>query len=261
MSTPRFSGRSTDAPEAAYATLVDAGLLVTDGRSLRFRHEIARLSVADAVPEPRRTTLHGRLLAALLERGDGDDSRLAFHAAGAGDTAAVVQHSWAAARRAAALASHREAVEHLHRTLAAATHLGLDPRTRAEVLDDLSTELGLVDRWEEAEHWRAEAIGLWQGLGDPLHEGNSLRMHARALSRLARGAEARQALDRALAVLEPLGPTPALARTVEYLAAVLWHDGRERGGHRDVRPRRGPRASSSTCPTCSATCSTPGPAR
>ena len=50
-------------------------------------------------------------------------------------------------------------------------------------------------------------------------------MHARALSRLARGAEARQALDRALAVLEPLGPTPALARTVEYLAAVQWHDG------------------------------------
>ena len=55
---PALLGAVADAPEAAYATLVDAGLLVTDGRSLRFRHEIARLSVADAVPEPRRTTLH-----------------------------------------------------------------------------------------------------------------------------------------------------------------------------------------------------------
>ena len=222
---PALLGAVADAPETAYANLVDAGLLVTNGRSLKFRHEIARLSVADAVPEPRRSTLHRHLLAALLECDVGNDSRLAFHAAGAGDTAAVVKHSRAAARRAAALGSHVEAVEHLHRALAAGTRLGLDPRNRAEVLDDLSTELGLVDRWEEAEHWRAEAIGLWQGLGDPLREGDALRMHARALSRLARGAQARRALDRAFAVLEPLGPTPALARTVEYLAAVLWHEG------------------------------------
>ena len=218
-------GAVTDAPEAAFTTLVDAGLLVTDGRSLRFRHEIARLSVADAVPEPRRTTLHRHLLDALREHDSGDDSRLAFHAAGAGDTAAVVKHSRAAARRASTLASHAEAVKHLHRALAAGTRLGLDPRTRAEVLDALSTELGQVDRWEEAEHWRAEAVVLWQGLDDPLEEGDSLRMHARALSRLARAAEARQAVDQALAVLQALGPTPALARTVEYLAAVHWHDG------------------------------------
>ena len=211
--------------ETAYDTLVRAGLLVTDGRSLRFRHEIARLSVADAVPQPRRSTVHRRILAALLERGDDDDSRLAFHAAGAGDTAAVLLHSRAAARRAAALASHSEAVEHLRSALAAGDRTGLDARSRAEVLDDLATELGLVDRWAEAEPRRAEAIELWRGLGDALHEGASLRMHARALSRLARGAEARQAIDDALVVLEPLGPTAPLARSVEYLAAVLWHEG------------------------------------
>ena len=215
----------TGSPEAAYDTLVEAGLLVTDGRSLRFRHEIARLSVADAVPEPRRTTLHRRLLAALVERGVGDHSRLAFHAAGAGDTGAVVQHSRAAARRATGLASHSEAVEHLRRTLAASDQADLDATSRAEILDDLSTELGLVDQWEEAEESRAEAIRLWQGLGDARHVGDALRMQARALSRLARGADARRTLEQALAVLEPLGPTPALARSVEYLAAVLWHEG------------------------------------
>jgi DNA-binding CsgD family transcriptional regulator/tetratricopeptide (TPR) repeat protein len=215
----------TGAPEAAYDTLVTDGLLVTDGRSLRFRHEIARLSVADAVPEPRRSTLHRHILAALLERSVGDHSRLAFHAAGAGDSDALVQHSWAAGRHAAALGSHREAVDHLRRTLSAGDQSVLDARTRAEVLDDLSTELGLVDQWEEAEQSRAEAIRLWRGLGDAVHAGDALRMQARALSRLARGAEAREALDQALAVLEPLGPTPALARTVEYLAAVLWHEG------------------------------------
>ncbi|WP_407342748.1 ATP-binding protein [Pengzhenrongella phosphoraccumulans] len=212
-------------PETAYDTLVRAGLLVTDGRSLRFRHEIARLAVADAVPEPRRSAVHRRILAALVERGVDDDSRLAFHAAGAGDTAAVLQHSRGAARRAAAHASHGEAVEHLRRALAAGDRMGLDTRSRAEILDDLATELGLVDRWAEAEPRRAEAIELWRRLGDALHEGSALRMHSRALSRLARGAEAHQAIDEALAVLRPLGPTPPFARSVEYLAAVLWHEG------------------------------------
>lgn len=212
--------------EAAYDTLASAGLIVADSHSLRFRHEIARLAVADAVPEPRRRTLHRRILAALDERGVDDDSRLAFHAFAAGDFGTVVQHSRAAARRAAALGCHREAVEHLRRTLAASDRVGLDVRGRADLLDELSTELGMIDRWAEAEHWRAEAVRSWHSLADPVREGDALRMQARALSRLARAVDARQALDHALELLDPLGPNPALARAVEYLAAVHWHEGR-----------------------------------
>ena len=214
-----------DVPEEAFDPLTSAGLLATDGRSVRFRHEIARLSVADAVPEPRRTRLHRLLLAALVESGERDDSRLAFHAAGAGDFSAVLRHSRAAARPAVALASHREAVEHLERALSAADLVGVDGRARAEILDDLSTELGLVDRWGDAERRRAESIRLWHDLEEPLHEGDALRMRARALSRLARAAEARTAIDDALSVLEPMGPTSQLARAVEYLAAIHWHAG------------------------------------
>ena len=135
------------APRSALDAVVATGLLVPDGHSLRFRHEIARLAVAEAVPEPRRAALHARILAALTSRGVQDDARLAFHAEGAGDSVAVVRHSEAAARRAAELGAHREAAAHLSRALTAGDHV--DSRTRARLLDALATELGMLDRWRQ----------------------------------------------------------------------------------------------------------------
>ena len=122
---------------AAYDALVGAGLLVVDGHALRFRHEIARLAVADAIAEPRRSDLHRRILDALLAHGVTDDARLAFHAEAAGDQPRALLHAVAAARRAAGLAAHREAIEHYRRALAASAYLPFGDRARAETLDVL----------------------------------------------------------------------------------------------------------------------------
>jgi DNA-binding CsgD family transcriptional regulator/tetratricopeptide (TPR) repeat protein len=225
---PTLLEEVVDSPRTAYDMLLGAGLLVSDSHGLRFRHEIARLAVADAVPEPRRTALHSRVLAALLGRGDDDDARLAFHANGAGDVAAVLRHSRAAARRAASLAAHREAVLHYRRALAATEGEGDDPRTRAEILDALATELGLIDEWAEADRRWDEALALWRELGDGLREGDALRSKARGLTWLARGEEARETVQQALAVLEPLGPTSELARTLKQLSAAAMMRGEHR---------------------------------
>ena len=202
-----------------YDTLLGAGLLVADGRALRFRHEIARLAVADAVAEPRRTDLHRALLATLVARGVDEDARLTFHAEGAGDTVAVRRHATAAAQRAASLAAHHEAAGYYRRALGACDDT-TEARTRAELLDSLANELGLVDHWEEARAFREEALELWRSISDPLREGEALRMQVRALWRLARGAEANAMVEQALQVLEPLGPTPELARTVKDRAST-----------------------------------------
>jgi DNA-binding CsgD family transcriptional regulator/tetratricopeptide (TPR) repeat protein len=217
-----------DGAGTAYDSVLGAGLFVTDGHGLRFRHEIARLAVADAVPAPRRAALHERILAALTARGDDDDARLAFHADGAGDVTAVLRHSRAAARRAASLAAHREAVAHYRRALAASDAPGVDVRTRAEVLDALATELGLVDEWVEAEQRWGEALALWRGLGDGLREGDALRSLSRGLTWLARGAQSREAVEQAFAVLEPLGPTSELARTLKELSGAAMMRGEHR---------------------------------
>src|SRR6202042_2030319 len=65
------------------------GVLVPDGMSLRFRHELVRMAVAAAVAPHRKAELHARLLADLEARGDFDPAVLAHHAEGAGDHNAV----------------------------------------------------------------------------------------------------------------------------------------------------------------------------
>ena len=104
-------------PPAAVDELLACGLLAADGGWLRFRHEIARLAVEQAIPARRRAAIHGQILAALRSSGSQDEAQMAFHAEEADDVAAVLRYAPAAARRAAALASHREAVAQFERAL------------------------------------------------------------------------------------------------------------------------------------------------
>nr|WP_246324261.1 helix-turn-helix transcriptional regulator [Petropleomorpha daqingensis] len=188
------------------------GVLTADEAGLRFRHEISRLAVADAVPAHRRGRMHADLLEALHEIGSEDDARLAHHAEGAGNAIAVVVHAPRAARKAAALASHREAVAQYERALRFATHL--DPAAQAALWDGLGYETSLVDRWADSAAARQAALPLWRWVGDRTREGDSLRALSRALYRLCRGAEAEEAAQEALVVLSaqsPAGPELAWA--------------------------------------------------
>ena len=104
-------------PPAAVDEILASGLLAEDGGWLRFRHEIARLAVEQAIPAHRRSAVHARILAALGSLGCDDDARMAFHAEAAGDRPAVLHHAPRAARQAAELASHREAAAQFERAL------------------------------------------------------------------------------------------------------------------------------------------------
>jgi len=204
-------------PPAAVDELLACGLLVAGGGWLRFRHEIARLAVEQAIPARRGAAIHGQILTALRSAGTPDDAQLAFHAEGAGDAAAVLRYAPAAARRAAALASHREAAAQFERALRFAA--GTDRATAAALYDGLADELLLLDRIEDA----AEAIGrgleLWRATGDRRSEGDATRRLSTVLWQLARGQEAAAAAETAVAILEPLPAGIELARAYANLAA------------------------------------------
>ena len=104
--------------------LLASGLLVDDGDSLRFRHEIARRAVEDAIAAHRRLTIHAQILSAMRVLAYDDDASMAFHAEAAGDETAVVTYAHRAARRAAELASHREAAAQYERALRFASSRG-----------------------------------------------------------------------------------------------------------------------------------------
>ena len=145
---------------------------------------------------------------------------MAFHAEAAGDGPAALRYASAAARRAAALASHREAAAQFERALRF-TRIGADPLPVAGLHDGLAYEASLLDRWQEAADARERALALWRDVGDRLREGDT---HPLAVL-LAVLAEPRRRGDiaaarAAIALLEPLGPTVELAWAYASLAAM-----------------------------------------
>jgi len=202
-----------EAVTACTAAQVDevlrSGLLSGDGDRLRFRHEIGRLAVEQAVAAHRRAAVHCRILAGLRDSACDDDARLAFHAEAAGDAAAVLEFAPAAGRVAAELGSHREAAAQYRRTLRFVDES--DPARVAALYQALGDEAALIDLWEESADARRKALAFWHAAGDPLREGDMHRMLSRSMWRLCRGAESAAAAETAVRVLEPLGHTPELA--------------------------------------------------
>jgi DNA-binding CsgD family transcriptional regulator len=220
---PRLVAAVAAGPPAALDELLGSGLLASDGTGLRFRHEIARLAVEQVLPGHRRGAMHARILAALRSGGCDDDARLAFHAEAAGDGPAVLCYAPAAARRAADLASHREAAAQFERALRFAA--GEDAATRAGLYDGLACEASLVDRWPEAADAGERALELWREAGYRLREGDTMRRLSRTMWRMCRGREAAGWAETALATLEPLGPSPELAWACANIANQRMLDG------------------------------------
>src|SRR5262249_13319895 len=104
--------------EAAIEECIATGILVHDAASLRFRHELVRMAVETAIAPHRKTELHASALGVLEQRANCDPAVLAHHAAGAGDSAGVVQHAPDAGWRSAALGARREAAAQFERALA-----------------------------------------------------------------------------------------------------------------------------------------------
>ena len=196
---------------------VAAGLLTAEDGWIRFRHEIARRAVEREVGPHRAAEVHRLVLAELQRGGASDDARLAHHAEGALDAEATLRHARRAGERSAALASRREAVAQYQRALRFVT--ADQPLVRADLLDKLGIQLSTLDQFGPAAVALEEAVTLWRAEGVLLREGDSLRRLSVAYYRLCRGPEEREAAARALAVLEPLGPSRELAWALARMAA------------------------------------------
>ena len=203
---------------------VGAGLLEADGGALRFRHEIARRAVEHEVGPHTAAQLHRRILTELERAGVDDDSRLAHHAEGSLDGAATLRYATRAGDRSASLASRREAVSQYRRALRCVP--ADEPLVRAALLDKLGTQLSTLDRFGPAAGALEESVALWRAGGVPLREGDALRRLSIAYYRLCRGAEEHAVIERALAVLEPLGASRELAWALSRTAAQ-YMDGSE----------------------------------
>ncbi len=206
-------------PGAADPELIDAadepldecllsGMTRMDGRTVAFRHELARLALEAEVPPRRRAALHREVLERLEARG-ADPARLAHHAEAAGDTAAVLRHAPVAGEHAARLGAHREAAAQFARALRWAGEL--PARDRAVLLERRSYECYLTDQMAEAIEAREQALACHRELGDGISEGDDRRWLSRLHWFRGENAEAERFAAEAVAQLEQLPPGPELA--------------------------------------------------
>src|SRR5262249_37807155 len=181
------------------------------GGGVGFRDGLAREALLGALSPARAAAFHARALAARRRQAAGCDdlATLAHHAEAAGDRDAVVELAPAAARRAAALKSHREAAAQYARALRFAEALPAEERAR--LAEGRSYECYLVAEIAEACAARRRALELWRGIGDAVKVGESHRWLSRIYWYLGASAEAEAHAREALAVLEPAGPGVQLA--------------------------------------------------
>ncbi|QEC49891.1 AAA family ATPase [Baekduia soli] len=188
------------------------GVLVHDGATLGFRHELVRAAIESSIPAHRRTELHGRVVAALEGMPETDDhARLAHHAELAGMVDAACRHAVIAADEAERVSALREAGLQAQRALRLGRSLS-DP-DRFELLLQASRTANFASaELDEPLAPAEEAVALARRLGDPVREGRALVALAGPLWSLDRVTEARAAAEHAVAVLEQTPDRAALGR-------------------------------------------------
>jgi DNA-binding CsgD family transcriptional regulator/tetratricopeptide (TPR) repeat protein len=208
-----------------------AGVLVEASAGVAFRHDLARLAIADSLAPNRRRVVHRGALDALLASGSDevDEARLAHHAEGAGDTKRVLEFAPAAAERAAAVGAHREAAAQYARALRFGD--GLSAAERAGLLERRSRECYVTDQHEAAVDAIEQARDCHRSVGNRLGEGDSLRWLSQILWCPGRTEEAAQAGEEAVAILEELPPGRELAAALGNRAFTFLAAGRGAEAH------------------------------
>jgi len=200
-------GESADVEEC-----LAGGMLQFQGDDYAFRHVLVRQAILETISPERRFALHRMILSVLKEspKTRNDLARLANHAEGTKDVSAVLEYAPAAAQQASAASSHREAIALYELALRFAD--SLPPARHAQMLEAYEVELWYADRMTERMAALQKAIELWHSIGDHRREGDNEGTLAVTCYSIGQKAEAEQASQSAITILEALPPGAELAR-------------------------------------------------
>ena len=197
-----------DGGETLAMACVGRNLLMQDvNRSLRFRHELARLATLSRISASQQRAIHARVLDALMAaEPEPPLDQLVHHAAGALDSRRVLRYAPRAAANATAVGAHREAAAHLATALKFIDEA--EPEIAAQLYEEWAYEAGLALRInDEVLEARRHAITLWRAIGRMDKVGENLRWLSRLHWYRGEAAEAGHFADEAVRVLEDTPPS------------------------------------------------------
>jgi DNA-binding CsgD family transcriptional regulator/tetratricopeptide (TPR) repeat protein len=204
--------------EAAIEGCLGIGMVRADDGALSFRHELARRAFEDSLSQSHRQLLHAKVFAALSPRPHISAARLAHHAAGAGNAAAVLQFAPLAAMQAAAVGSRREAASLYQVALLYAQEIA--PDERARLYERFSYECYLTGQHERGIEARRAALEIWRASGARMREGDALQWLSRMSWFVGRRADANRYAAEAVLTLESQPRSPELARAYSNCAGL-----------------------------------------
>lgn len=177
----------------------------------RFRHELARLALLDALSPSEQRQHHQSLMAAYLEQGgDTAPDRVLQHAAAIHDVPGVLEYAPLAARRAAAVGACKEAAAHL--ALALRFVEAAEATQAAQLYEEWAEQATLFEINEEVVTARYKAIELRRQLGQAEKVGENYRNLWRLYWYLGDAKRAEKAATESLAILEAIPPSLELTR-------------------------------------------------
>jgi DNA-binding CsgD family transcriptional regulator len=209
-----------------------SGLVYFTGTGLRFRHEIARRAVENSLGALKRKSWHGVMLEIMIRDQSLPKARLVHHAAQAGLGALVLELAPQAAHEAGLAGAHREACHHFATAIPFAKHATL--QVQATLYEGWAYH-GLMSTSMDSRFVEAlkRAITLWKEIGNIERVGYNLRMLSVLNWSLGKIEDSFECVSEAIALLETIAPTPALAmaysmRSQNYVAtsnlkqAIVW---------------------------------------
>jgi len=190
-------------------------LLMTSDSAVGFRHDLVRRAIHDSILVFDRLPLHRRLLDALPS--SVPVARRLHHAVEGVVVDAVLELGPEAARDAARLGSHREAVELYEKILGYPTEF--DDETTAALTSEHAYQLYLVWDLRGAIDVATRAAQLWADRGEPFRQGAVLTTLARAQV-WTDSDRARATGAEAIELLAPAGTSTEAARAYCEMAGL-----------------------------------------
>lgn len=128
--------------------------------TITFRHALTREAIRTRLLQAERQALHQRMAMMLEEEDGASPSFLAYHWSEAGEVSRAASYAYQAAKQAALIHAHREAITHYELALSGGAG------TREEILTALGAQHQALGELEEAvDHYR-EAQALYREAGD-----------------------------------------------------------------------------------------------
>lgn len=213
--------RLTGGSERQVTELERLGLLEAEGETIAFRHDLIRRAIEATMTESDRITANRKVLALLPD--DADPARLVHHARMAGDLDRLIDLAPRAARAAAALGSHREAVDHFRQLNPLLDRI--KTAVRGPILDDWAREELLQDDVTEAIRLNELALLHYRKMGNAEAESGALGRAAQCYEMAGDRARAETLGRQAVAVLGPHRNGLHLARAIELNAWLASQSG------------------------------------